>query len=332
MRAARRALDRERPDVVVLLNGLFLFESVVWALCRARGIEVVTYERAFVPETLTFARNAPAGAYGFDGRYDRERRPLTPREDAELDRYLTRRGAGRGADQHWTVTPGGWNRGRGRLAVLFTNLTWDTAVINRDLAFPGIHEWLDAAVEHFRDRPVDQLIIRVHPSEVHLPGKESRDSLERYLRRRYPRLPDNVSVVGASDPASSYELMDAADVGLVYTSTTGIELGIRGTPVVVAGETHYRGRGFTIDVDGPEAFHAAVDKALADPATVAADVKAAREYAHFFFFRGPVVAPGVREPVPGLARMHLRSTRELDPGVDERVDRICDEILGVSLS
>ncbi len=328
MRGAARDLDRERPDVVVLLNGLFLFESVVWALCRDRGIDVVTYERAFVRETLVFSREAPAGVYDFSARYARERRPLADAEAAQLDAYLEQRRVGGADDQFWTFADRTWNRGEGRLVALFTNLTWDTAVLDRDLAFGDIRAWLDAAVEYFRDRPADRLVIRVHPSELHLPGKRTRDSLEDYLRRRFPTLPSNVTVVGAADLSSSYPLMDAADVGLVYTSTTGLELALRGTPVVVTGETHYRGHGFTVDVASPEEFHAALDKALADPEAVETDVAAAREYAHFFFFRAPIHAPGVREPLPGLARLDVSDLRELDPGVDARVDRICAEILG----
>ena len=40
-----------------------------------------------------------------------------------------------------------------------------------------------------------------------------------------------MTVIGANDMTSSYPLMDAADVGLVYTSTTGMELALAGTPV-----------------------------------------------------------------------------------------------------
>ena len=326
MRAAASSLDAERPDIVVLLNGLFLFESIVWELCRARDIDVVTYERAFVQETLVFSRHAPAGVYDFSDKYAIDRHPLSERETAQLDEYIEQRRVGGAADQFWQFADRDWN-GTGRLVALFTNLTWDTAVLNRDLAFPDIHDWLDAAVEFFRDRPVDRLVIRVHPSELHLPGKKTRDSLETYLARRFPNLPTNVIVVGAADLASSYPLMEAADVGLVYTSTTGLELGLRGTPVIVAGETHYRDKGFTIDVTSPKEFHAALDKALADPEGAHTNVTAAREYAHFFFFRAPIPAPGVREPLPGLARLDISDLRELDPGVNRGVDRICDEIL-----
>ena len=210
---------------------------------------------------------------------------------------------------------------------LYTNLTWDTAVIGRDVAFADIQAWIVAAVEAFAARPAHRLVIRVHPSEVALPGKVTRDSLAAFIHDRYPVLPPNVTVVEPTDLTSSYPLMDASDVGLVYTSTTGLELALAGTPVIVAGETHYRGKGFTTDVASPDEFTAALDAALGDPAVLPVDVDLARRYAHFFFFRAPIPAPGVIEPILGLARLTVDDLDDLRPGRHAGLDRICEGIL-----
>ena len=301
----QRALDKMQPDVVLLLNGLFLFEGVTWAICQQRGIDVVTYERAFLKETLVFHRGTPAGFYDFTAEWPGEDRPLTPPEDAELDEYLERRRRGAAFDQFWAFRDHAVERRGGRLVTLFTNLTWDTAVVGRDVAFPSIRTWLDAVVDAFARRPDHELIVRVHPSEQRLPGKRTRDSLEEYIRRRYPALPPNASVVGADDLTSSYPLMEASDFGLVYTSTTGLELALSGTPVVVCGDVHY----------------------LVDPCADRPDVERARRYAHFFFFRAPVPAPYVVEPLPGLARITTDDAADLDPGKNAALDRICDGLL-----
>jgi glycosyltransferase involved in cell wall biosynthesis len=327
-RAFDRALDELRPDTVVLMSGLFLFEGIAWALCRARGIDVVTYERAFLKDTLVFQRGVPAGFYDFSADWPHAERPLSPDEEAELDEYLARRRRGGAFDQFWVFEDRPPPRGGGRLVSLFTNLTWDTAVIGRDNAFPGIREWLKASIDLFAERPEDTLVIRIHPSERHLPSKRTRDSLEEYVRTRLAPLPPNVVLVGAEDLTSSYPLMAESDLGLVYTSTTGLELALCGTPVVVAGSTHYRGKGFTVDVSSPEEFREAVTRVLADPAAAAPAVDAARRYAHFFFFRAPIPAPGVVEPLPGLARITVRSLAQLAPGADPILDRICEGILG----
>lgn len=334
LRSARRVargiaheLDRRPPDVVVVLSGLFLFEAVAWALCRMRRIDVVTYERAFLKETLVFHRGRPAGFYDFTEAWMAARRDLRVDEAAALDDYLAQRRSSRAFDQFWTFRERRVDRGTGRLAVLFTNLSWDTAVIGRNAAFSGVRPWLDTVVEAFVARPEHRLVVRVHPSELHLPGKTTRDSLATYLAARFPDLPPNIEVIPPHDLSSSYPLMDAADVGLVYTSTTGLELALAGTPVIVAGETHYRSKGFTVDAEDPEHFTALLDQALADPCALTPDVAEARRYAHFFFFRAPASAPGVIEPLPGLARITVDDLDELAPGRAPDLDRICDGIL-----
>jgi hypothetical protein len=104
-----------------------------------------------------------------------------------------------------------------------------------------------------------------------------------------------------------------------------------GTPVIVAGRTHYRGKGFTIDVSSPEEFIAALDAAVADPAAHVPDVARARRYAYAFFFQAPVRAPFVEEQIPGLVRITTDTIDPLMPGCDLAVDRLCREILGAAV-
>ncbi len=337
LRSARRiaaaiddALDAWLPDTVVMLNGLFLFEAIMWAVCRRRGIDVVTYERAFRRETLVFSRELPAGFYDFgEAAWAANDRPLRANEEAELDEYLDARRRGDAFDQYWSNSE--WNvdaRPAGsRLAVAFTNITWDTAVLDRDCAFADIRSWIDSLVREFSTMPEHQLVVRVHPSEVRLPMKATRDSLQTYIARSWPSLPANVSIISADDCTSSYPLMDACDVGLVYTSTTGLELAMRGKPVIVSGLVHYRGKGFTTDVASEDEFASALRAGMESPNSLVVDAERARRYAHFFWFRAPVPAVGVREPLPGLARLTIRSDAELAPGVDAGLDRVCDAIL-----
>ena len=338
LRSARRiaagveaALDRIRPDVVLLCNGLFLFEAVAWELCRRRGIDVVTYERGFIKETLLFRRGAPACLTELHDLWPRFADvALTTAQDERLDQYLdARRHGQRTIDRYWSDArfEAPERRGSGRLVTLFTNLTWDSAVIGKELAFPSIEAWIVAAIEAMAERPDHELVVRLHPAEVKLPGKWTREPMSEVLQRHFPTLPANVRVIEPDDPTSSYPLMEASDLGLVFTSTTGLELALAGVPVIVAGETHYRDKGFTIDVSSPDEFVAALDAALDAPERFTPDAERARRYANLFFFETPVPSPGVEEHVLGLARITVGHLDELAPGRDEAVDRICDGIL-----
>ena len=109
---------------------------------------------------------------------------LSEDENAELDKYLNDRQLGlRTSDDYWKdVSESNVKRIRsGRRAVLFTNLVWDSAVLRQDVAFPSIVDWIVAAIEEFRDRPNDELVIRIHPAETKLSGRESREEMETIL-------------------------------------------------------------------------------------------------------------------------------------------------------
>ena len=97
-------------------------------------------------------------------------------------------------------------------------------------------------------------------------------------------------IVGPGDPISSYALLDISDLVLSYASTIGLEAAVRGLPVVVSALTHYRERGFTIDVSSHDELERALDPAPA----VARQVELARRYAFTFFFRCMIPFPSVK--------------------------------------
>lgn len=330
-RVMRQLLDEVSPDVVVVLNGLFLFEAVTMALCRERGIDVVNYERGFLKETLFFARDNLACSGDVSDVWPRFREvPLSDGEVDQLQSYLEDRSFGRRAiQQYWRdvrfeTIP---RRTAGRRVTLFTNLTWDSAVINKEIAYPSIQDWIADTIRFFARRPDHELVIRIHPAEVTLAGKPTREPLSTFVHETFPQLPDNVIVLEPDDTTSSYPLMAQSDAVTVFTSTTGLEAALAGVPVIVAGRTHYRDKGFTLDVDDPASYHAALESVLQDPAAARPDLDLVRRYAYLFFFRLPVQFPRVHEHVPGLVRVEVRRLSELESGKDPELDRVCDGIL-----
>ena len=181
----RRRARRLEPDVVLLCNGLFLFEAITWALCRQRGIDVVTYERAFLKETLVFHRGEPAGLLRPQRRRGhRSDRALTASEEHVLDDYLDRRRHGQAFDQFWEFRQGAIERAPGTDGQSSSPTSPGTRrSSDRDMAFPDIQDWIAAAIETFAARPDHRLVIRVHPSEA-APAGQAHPGLARRLRRR----------------------------------------------------------------------------------------------------------------------------------------------------
>ena len=67
------------------------------------------------------------------------------------------------------------------------------------------------------------------------------------VHKKIPKIPSNVFFISPKASVSVYDLMLMSKVGLVFTTSVGMEMAARGFPVITAGRSHYRGYGFTID-------------------------------------------------------------------------------------
>nr|MBP7355540.1 hypothetical protein [Longilinea sp.] len=103
-------------------------------------------------------------------------------------------------------------------------------------------------------------------------------------------LPEHIRVIKPDEKINTYDLVDVADLGLVYTTTVGMEMAMNGVPVIVAGKTHYRNRGFTHDPDSWVAYFKLLGHLLENPAEqrlTREQVQRAWQYAYAFFFHYP---------------------------------------------
>jgi hypothetical protein len=164
------------------------------------------------------------------------------------------------------------------------------------------------------------LVIRVHPAESRWGTAQP---VESELAARVGELPSNVLLVRPDEPLSSYGLLAISDLVLCYTTTVGLEAAVRGIPVAVAGRAHYRGRGFTIDLES----QADLLRAVVDPQTMSDEqIELARRYAFAFFFRLMIPFTHV-QTVGDRLKAITTSAEELLPGRDPYLDFICDRIL-----
>jgi hypothetical protein len=331
-RAAGRLLDRERPDVVFALNGLFAAERAICEVARTRGIRVVTYEIAPRAGALVFSQGSPAPEYDNDEAWATLRdQPLLGTEAGAIERLLADRARGVGAHERYFDAPEArLDALRARLDLapgtrvvsLFTNLTWDSATLEHDIGFASMLDWVQDAAQLAGERDDTTLVIRIHPAERRW---RTREEVIPLLAARFGgRLPDNVRLVDPDEALSTYALVDLSELVLVYTTTVGLEAAARGVPVAVAGRTHYRGRGFTIDLDGRDDLRAALaarHERLAPEA-----IELAHRYAYTFFFRCSIPFPAVRVH-DGRVVAAPDAAAAIAPGADAYVDFVCDRIL-----
>jgi hypothetical protein len=102
------------------------------------------------------------------------------------------------------------------------------------------------------------VVIRIHPAETLTVGP----SVAEIIRAVLPEMPSHIHMIEATEKVNTYDLMEIADLALVYTTTAGMELAARGIPVLVSGNAHYRKKGFTLDADSWEEYFMVLDRAL----------------------------------------------------------------------
>lgn len=328
--AAETVLAEFRPDVVFLLNGLFAAERVIREVALGRGLRTPTYEIAPRAGALVLSQDSPAPDYDVDELWSTVRdRPLSEPQRVEIERLLQDRARGLGAHESYYERPEddpaelrrrlGLETGR-RVVSLFTNVTWDSATIGHDIGFASMFDWVESAIRLSSSLDL-ALVVRIHPAE----GRwGTREEVQDVIVSRLGEIPANVRFVSATEALSSYALIDISDLLLTYTTTVGLEAATRGKQVAVAGDTHYRGRGFTTDLAGPEQLEHALT--LETGPLSPAQVELAVRYAHMFFFRAMIPFPAI-DAAGGKVKRFPRRAAELAPGADPHLDWICERIL-----
>ncbi|HVN56310.1 MAG TPA: hypothetical protein VMT46_18420 [Anaerolineaceae bacterium] len=295
-------LQSHRPDIVIVPNGTVQELGVAYRVAQHLKIPVVTYEFGDQRERIWLAQNHEVMRQETDGLWRaRQDSPLTPEQMERLHALFAARQRGQMWEnfaRRWQGTPSqGGETARAALGLdqrpvvlLATNVLGDSLTLGRQVFSQTMAEWIARSVQYFAGFPDAQLVVRVHPGEVLTHGQSMVDVVHQVL----PRLPEHIHLIGPTDKINTYDLIDVADVGLVYTTTVGLEMAMNGLPVIVAGQTHYRGRGFTIDPDSWVMYFKQLGHVLANPQAARlsrVQLERAWAYAYRFFFEYPQPFP-----------------------------------------
>jgi hypothetical protein len=297
--AALEWMRTNKPDVVLIPNGLILEMGIVFRVARYLNIPAVTFEFNDQREQIWLAQNTSIMRQDTD--YLVEARCKLPMTDDMYERLADLENARRGA-RVWGKSKRLWQYVSSQgaeetrkvlglddrpVVLLAANVLGDSLTLGRNVFARSMSEWMTRTVRFFAGRPEVQLVIRVHPGEKLVPQAKSMGAV---VREALPEIPKHIHVIGALDKINTYDLIEIADLGLAYTTTVGVETAMNGRPVIVCGNTHYRKRGFTIDPDTWEAYFAALENVLSDlPAHRLSDEQTAKawNYAYRFFFEYP---------------------------------------------
>ena len=166
--------------------------------------------------------------------------------------------------------------------VAFTNVLWDAASAHREIVFPDPTTWILESIAWFAERPDRQLVVKIHPAEAVVGTNQPFASI---IRDRFPSLPSNIYIIEPEQKTNSWSIIKIADLGLAHTSTVGMEMPLEGVPCAVLSRTHYRGRGFTIDVNNRDEYFHLIENWNRDDHDIEEMRTLAKRYAFLLFER-----------------------------------------------
>jgi hypothetical protein len=293
-----RALESSKPDVILIPNGTVFEFSAIYQVARYLDITTVTYEFGEQRQRIWLAQNAEVMRQDTSDLW--RARQFNQLTDEQLSQLRTLFAARQRASlwenfsRRWQGVPSAGGEEVRRtlhlderpIVLLATNVIGDSLTLGRQVFSDSMTEWLERTLRFFADLPDVQLVIRIHPGELITKGPSVADVVQRTL----DHIPVHIHLISADAQVNTYDIVEIADFGLVYTTTVGLEMAMSGVPVIVIGSTHYRDKGFTLDPQTWEAYFDMLRAVLQNPDKYRLShqqVDLAWNYAYSFFFEYP---------------------------------------------
>ncbi len=258
---AALVLARQKPDRVIMSHGVYSTWAPALAVFNALHVPVAVYNKGKRRNSTVI--NWVDGVMDWDVSRAWEQmkdQPLDPQQERDIREYLGTRVGHTGDSLKYNF---GGVESREQFFqryhldpakptfVLFTNVLWDAASAQKEIVFPNAVDWVMETVAWFESRPELQLVVKIHPAEVVIGTNQP---FAREIRRNFPHLPGNILIIDPAEKINSWTMAAVATAALVHTSTPGLEMPLAGVPAVVVSKTHYRGKGFTVDVTSKEEY------------------------------------------------------------------------------
>ena len=128
-----------------------------------------------------------------------------------------------------------------RIFLVAPNVIGDSSTLLRETIFSGQQKWIIALIEYFRGKPEAKLLIRAHPAELWAQSKVRIRMAE--VARRHAQGAKNIYIIDAEEELNTFTLLPFVLGGLVWLSSAGVDMVVRGVPVIAAARPKYTGLG-----------------------------------------------------------------------------------------
>lgn len=287
-----KAVLAMNPDKVIMSHGIYSTWGPQFNLLRDHNIPVITYGQGKKKGTKKFNWNYTGDWWDVKNEWEKIKEiPLTEKQNKQLDTYLDSRithkddvlkyNFGGLEDKKKTIKR--FDLDEDKITVsLFTNVLWDAASANREIAFENPIKWVLETIRWFEGQKNKQLIVKIHPAEVVI---GTRQPFIDVIKSEIPILPKNVRIIEPTEEVNSWSIYEVSDLGLVHTTTAGMEMQLYGVPVIVVSKTHFRDKGFTLDINSKKEYFNTIENFEKNNADKKKLMDLSRKYAYLLFER-----------------------------------------------
>lgn len=293
--AAERALSPLRECRLVCPSGLIGETMALLEVARRLGQPAVFVEAwAQRPGHLLWNLNRPALEFDIEGwmtalgaavAAEDIRDYMTFREGETVDRkgwlddfhqvQRSRKGAPLSREiEDFFARPGAH-------LLLGTNVVGDSATLRRATIFRSQRDWIDQVTAFVRAHPELNLVIRVHPDELWANARLRMAA----IARRAAAGAANILVIGSDDDTNTFSLMEPCVCGTAWVSNFGLDMALRGKPVVMAARAKYTGLGVVLEPATREEYFDLLLRESSTPRPPSAESIRAGQLFHQILFR-----------------------------------------------
>lgn len=337
--AASNALDKFDPWRVFMSHGIYVDWGPALHIARRRGIPVTAWKSSYLTSHFYFRHVEDPSRIDFKALSPEtwnevKSADLTPRQNARLDRFFDDRYK-KNISFDMRNRPKQFRSDLSELRakyapthkpvwVVLSHINWDSVADFAPMAYRTFDEWILDTVRQAIEVPDVQWLIKIHPVEA---WDNPATGVQRLIERSFPSLPDHVRVIPAEDDVSPANLFELMDGGVTVYGTAGLELALMGKPVIVAGEAHYGGMGFTHDALTPEAYRDLLTRASTLCPLTDGQRVLVRKYAYSHFIQRQVPIGALYDPSAEWWGFQHQKRDLLLPGNDPFMQFICDRLL-----
>jgi len=259
--AVGNALVKMNPDRVMITHGSYTTKGPAKDILKEAGIPIVSQGWGRIARSQKFNWGVSSDSWKVDQEWEKVKDiPLNEEQISVINNYTDSRRNHKNDAYIYNHSPEeaagvvfdrlGLNSNK-PVYSMFTNLIWDACSAQKEIAFSNVSEWIYETIEWFCDRAEKQLIIKTHPAEAQFGTNQSVKGL---IEKKFPNLPENIKIIPADTDINSWSVINITNIGIVHTSTVGLELALEGLPCLCVSDTYYRQKGFTVDVKNKKEY------------------------------------------------------------------------------